>query len=353
MEVWVIYELICVWLVVGEILCEQVIDDLENLCFCWCGDSIEFDIICMLGEFYGFVGEFGFGFEVMVCGQIWFEDNEVGCWLFDDMNDIFCCFFFEGEVDWMDLVEVVVLFYQYQYFVLIGMDGDCMICWLVDCLIVFDLFDLVVEFLQYQVDNCLSELLVCVCVVIDLVVVYLMDYCYEDVMNMICCFCVVGLLCELVNECYLLEVCVLLEMGWVDIVLELIVGDISFEVVCLCVDIVWENCDWLVIGCCFECILVNRFQDLVLLMLFEQNDLMWVVIVYLFFEDCDSFVCFGQCYGVVMVQIDQVVVFEFLMDNMLFVGNVCFIDFVGEIVGIDMLDVFMEFFCCCFDGGGV
>lgn len=222
---------------------EAAVDALEGLRFRWRGDALELEIIMTLGRTYTEMGRWREGLSVMRAASVRFGDAPAARKLRLDMAEIFERLFLHGEMDDMEPIQSLGLFYEFRDLTPFGPDGDRMIRLLAGRLADLDLLEQAAELLRHQVDNRL-EGVGRAQIAADLAAIYLDDRKPQEALAVIANTRQPNLPAAIVGERRILEAQALLQLGRFDHALELLERDQSEAAQRLRADVAWRRREW-------------------------------------------------------------------------------------------------------------
>lgn len=321
---------------------KAAIESLERLHYDWRGDSLELDVLGMLGRHYVAARRFRDGLGVMHAAVSYFP-KEVGTRAIQQqMDDTFRGLFLEGGADALAPIEALALYYDYRELTPIGTDGDEMVRRLAERLVLVDLLPQAADLLQHQVDNRLQGVARAQ-VASRLAAVYLMDHKPEPALKSIRSTRQAQLPAWLEDERRLLEARSLLELKQYDFALEVLVNDMSQDAARIRADVYWGANNWGQAAEHIEQVLTDRWRKSDVLSSDERLDVMRAAISYLFNNDGFGLSSLRDRYGALMKGTEDAAAFD-LVTAKPDIGNADVGELAKRLAAADTLDAFMKAF---------
>jgi hypothetical protein len=129
---------------------DETIERLERLRLAWHGDSLELDIIRMLGDMYAGRKDYVNAMRIWHGGVITFPNTATSIDMARKMQEAFITMFNEGVADELPPLEALSLYYEYRNYTPTGNVGNAIINRLADRLITVDLLDQAATLLDRQ-----------------------------------------------------------------------------------------------------------------------------------------------------------------------------------------------------------
>jgi tetratricopeptide (TPR) repeat protein len=129
---------------------EQVINRLEKLRLAWHGDSLELNILTMLGDMYAEQKNYVDAMRIWNGGVISFPNTAAAIDMARKMQEAFITMFNEGLADQLPPLESLALYYEYRSYTPTGKVGNEIINRLADRLVTVDLLDQAAALLENQ-----------------------------------------------------------------------------------------------------------------------------------------------------------------------------------------------------------
>jgi hypothetical protein len=217
--------------------------ELEALRFRWRGDGVEMATVGILADQYMRVGRFR---DALTLAQstAMRDPNAPGARdLRIRLTDYFRRLYLNGEVDRLDPIQALALFYEFADLTPIGTDGDQMIRKLAQRLVAFDLLEPAASLLQHQVDNRMRGVGKAA-IAVDLASIYLMDKRPDRALAAIGASRQPSLPKDVMLERRLIEAAAYRDLGRYDHVVELVEPLDGAEAKSLLADAHWRDRKW-------------------------------------------------------------------------------------------------------------
>ncbi len=227
----------------GKLSANEASDLLESLRYRWRGDDVEMETVGILADQYMNTGRFRDALQLAQSAAMR-DPNAPGARdLRIRLSDYFRRLFLTGEVDRLDPIQALALFYEFSDLTPVGADGDQMIRKLAQRLVAFDLLDPAANLLQHQVDNRLRGVGQAA-VAVDLAKIYLWDKRPDRALAAINGSRQPNLPADLTLERRLLEAAAYRDMGRFDHAIELVETLDGPEAKSLLADSYWRSRQW-------------------------------------------------------------------------------------------------------------
>jgi hypothetical protein len=227
----------------GKMSANEAADQLESLRFRWRGDDVEMETVGILADQYMNTGRFRDALQLAQSAALRDPAAPGARDLRIRLTDYFRRLFLNGEVDRLDPIQALALFYEFNSLTPVGADGDQMIRKLAQRLVAFDLLDPAANLLQHQVDNRLRGVGQSA-VAVDLAKIYLWDKRPDKALAAINSSRQPGLPKDLVLERRLLEAAAYRDIGRFDHAIELVEPLDGLEAKSLLADSYWLSRQW-------------------------------------------------------------------------------------------------------------
>jgi hypothetical protein len=227
----------------GKMSANEAADQLESLRFRWRGDDVEMETVGILADQYMNTGRFRDALQLAQSAAMRDPAAPGARDLRIRLTDYFRRLFLNGEVDRLDPIQALALFYEFTDLTPVGADGDQMIRKLAQRLVAFDLLDPAANLLQHQVDNRLRGVGQSA-VAVDLAKIYLWDKRPDKALAAINSSRQPGLPKDLVLERRLLEAAAYRDIGRFDHAIELVEPLDGLEAKSLLADSYWRSRQW-------------------------------------------------------------------------------------------------------------
>lgn len=136
---------------------DQMIDRLERLRLAWHGDSLELNILTMLGDLYADQKDYVNAMRVWNGGVIAFPNTVAAIDMARKMQESFITMFNEGMSDALPPLDALALYYEYKNYMPTGNTGNAIINKLADRLVSVDLLSQAATLLDNQMRNQLER----------------------------------------------------------------------------------------------------------------------------------------------------------------------------------------------------
>ncbi|MBI1361612.1 MAG: hypothetical protein GC155_15145 [Alphaproteobacteria bacterium] len=227
----------------GKLSVNEATDLLESLRYRWRGDDVEMETVGILADQYMNTGRFRDALQLAQSTAMR-DPNAPGARdLRIRLSDYFRRLFLDGEVDRLDPIQALALFYEFSDLTPVGADGDQMIRKLAQRLVAFDLLDPAANLLQHQVDNRLRGVGQAA-VAVDLAKIYLWNKQPDQALAAINGSRQPNLPKDLTLERRLLEAAAYRDMGRFDHAIELVENLDGPEAKSLLADSYWRSRQW-------------------------------------------------------------------------------------------------------------
>jgi hypothetical protein len=227
----------------GKMSANEAADQLESLRFRWRGDDVEMETVGILADQYMSTGRFRDALQLAQSAALRDPTAPGARELRIRLSDYFRRLFLNGEVDRLDPIQGLALFYEFTDLTPVGADGDQMIRKLAQRLVAFDLLDPAANLLQHQVDNRLRGVGQSA-VAVDLAKIYLWDKRPDKALAAINSSRQPGLPRDLMLERRLLEAAAYRDIGRFDHAIELVEPLDGLEAKSLLADAYWRSRQW-------------------------------------------------------------------------------------------------------------
>jgi hypothetical protein len=227
----------------GKVSAKDAAGQLESLRFRWRGDDVEMETVGILADQYMNTGRFRDALSRAQSTALRDPAAPGARDLRIRLTDYFRRLFLNGEVDRLDPIQALALFYEFNDLTPVGADGDQMIRKLAQRLVAFDLLDPAANLLQHQVDNRLRGVGQSA-VAVDLAKIYLWDKRPDKALTAINSSRQPGLPKDLMLERRLLEAAAYRDIGRFDHAIELVEPLDGVEAKSLLADAYWRSRQW-------------------------------------------------------------------------------------------------------------
>lgn len=227
----------------GKMSANEAAGQLESLRFRWRGDDVEMQTVGILADQYMNTGRFRDALQLAQSAALRDPAAPGARDLRIKLADYFRRLFLAGEVDRLDPIQALALFYEFNDLTPVGADGDQMIRKLAQRLVAFDLLDPAANLLQHQVDNRLRGVGQSA-VAVDLAKIYLWDRRPDKALAAINGSRQPGLPKDLMIERRLLEAAAYRDIGRFDHAIELVEPLDGVEAKSLLADSYWRARQW-------------------------------------------------------------------------------------------------------------
>jgi len=129
---------------------KEIIDRLEKLRTSWHGDSLELNILTMLGDYYADDKDYVNAMRIWHGGVTAFPNTAASIDMARKMQEAFITMFNEGVADQLPPLEALSLYYEYRSYTPSGNVGNAIINRLADRLVSVDLLDQAASLLDRQ-----------------------------------------------------------------------------------------------------------------------------------------------------------------------------------------------------------
>lgn len=136
---------------------DKMIDRLERLRLAWHGDSLELNILTMLGDLYADQKDYVNAMRVWNGGVIAFPNTVAAIDMARKMQEAFITMFSEGMAETLPPLEALALYYEYKQYMPTGNTGNEIINKLADRLVSVDLLNQAATLLDNQMRNQLEK----------------------------------------------------------------------------------------------------------------------------------------------------------------------------------------------------
>jgi len=137
----------------GDIVSDEVVEELERLALSWRGDEIELGALRLLANLQVDRGDYYRAFEIMKSATLSDTSSPTTRALQEDMNRAFEGLFLGGKADELPAVDALALYYDFRELTPLGRKGDEIIRRLADRMVEVDLLEQAGELLRHQVEN--------------------------------------------------------------------------------------------------------------------------------------------------------------------------------------------------------
>lgn len=227
----------------GKMSANEAAGQLESLRFRWRGDGVEMQTVGILADQYMNTGRFRDALQLAQSTALRDPTAPGARELRIRLSDYFRRLFLNGEVDRLDPIQALALFYEFTDLTPVGADGDQMIRKLAQRLVAFDLLDPAANLLQHQVDNRLRGVGQSA-VAVDLAKIYLWDRRPDKALAAINSSRQPGLPKDLMLERRMLEAAAYRDIGRFDHAIELVQPLDGVEAKSLLADAYWRSRLW-------------------------------------------------------------------------------------------------------------
>jgi hypothetical protein len=227
----------------GKMSSSDAAVQLESLRYRWRGDGLEMQTVGILADQYMRVGRFR---EALLLTKYTAQRNASAPGARElriRLSDYFRKLYLEGQVDRLDPIQALALFYEFKDLTPLGADGDQMIRKLAQRLVAFDLVEPAAELLQYQIDNRIRGVGKAA-IAVDLATIYLRDRRPERALQAISGSREPQLPKELVLQRRLIEAAAYRDLGRFDHTIELVESLEGLEAKSLLADAYWRDRKW-------------------------------------------------------------------------------------------------------------
>jgi tetratricopeptide (TPR) repeat protein len=227
----------------GKIAVKDAVESLESLRYRWRGDSLELATVAVLADQHMKAGRFRDALVVLQSAAQR-DPSAVGAReVRVRLSDYFRRLYLDGEVDRLDPIQALALFYEFADLTPIGADGDLMVRKLAQRLVAFDLLEPAASLLQHQVDNRMRGMGRS-SIAVDLATIYLLNKQPDLALSAIDRTRQPNLPRELMLERRLLEAAAYRDMGRYDNVIELVEPLETPEARSFLADAYWRDRKW-------------------------------------------------------------------------------------------------------------
>ncbi|MEM1138472.1 MAG: hypothetical protein AAGH45_01210 [Pseudomonadota bacterium] len=244
----------------GRVVGEALIDELESLRFQWRGDDLEIDINRALGEAYCATRNYRACLHTFDRVQGHFPNHPRSRDLWRESVSVFRDLFLHGAADDLPPVDALALFYEFKSLTPIGQDGDQMIRQLANRLIDVDLLSQAATLLDHQVNNRLRGVARAQ-IAATLASVYLMDRDPQKALQSLQETRQARLPSDLRDRRLLLEARALAALGRHDHAIEVLDGEESEEARSLRAEVHWSAQDWGKAGDAYELLADEAWRE--------------------------------------------------------------------------------------------
>lgn len=319
---------------------DEAINTLDRLRFTWRGGDVELDAVAELAKIYEQQGDYRSALSVMRTVATQFPSAEKGREIADQMVAMFRRLFLDGEVDSLQPLEALSLFYDFRELTPVGRDGDRMIRELADRLVAVDLLDQAAEMLEHQVTHRLRGVARAQ-VAGRLAAVHLLNSDPGEALSALRKTRQAQLPQQVADERLLFEAKALSALGRHDHALELLADNRSDPARALTADVYWEAGMYAESGRALEDLLGLAWTRDEPLTNDEQFDVLRSAISYVLARESDGVERIRQKYFEKMAQGPQAAAFSIVASSSDGRG-IAFRDLAREIAQVDTLDRFMK-----------
>lgn len=132
---------------------EEMIDRLERLRLAWHGDSLELNVLTMLGDLYADQKDYVNAMRIWHGGVIAFPNTVAAIDMARKMQEAFITMFNEGLAESLPPLEALALYYEYKSYTPTGNTGNAIINKLAERLVSVDLLNQAATLLDNQMRN--------------------------------------------------------------------------------------------------------------------------------------------------------------------------------------------------------
>jgi hypothetical protein len=227
----------------GKIAVKDAVDGLDALRYRWRGDTLELETVAVLSDQHMKAGRFREALVVLQSAALR-DPAAVGAReVRVRLSDYFRRLYLDGEVDRLDPIQALALYYEFADLTPIGSDGDLMVRKLAQRLVAFDLLEPAASLLQHQVDNRMRGMGRS-SIAVDLATIYLLNKQPDLALSAIDRTRQPGMPRELMLERRLLEAAAYRDMGRFDNVIELVEPLETPEAQAFLADAYWRDRKW-------------------------------------------------------------------------------------------------------------
>ncbi len=277
---------------------EATIEQLEALRLRWRGDSLELEVVQQLAGIYADRGRYREALMALRGAAGKHADHALGRTLRADMSDIFERLFLDGEVDKLQPVQALGLFYDFKDLTPVGPNGDRMVRNLAGRLVALDLLEQAATLLQHQVEERL-EGVGRAQIAADLAMIYLRDRRPEKALAAIELSRQPNMPSDLLAERRIFEARAFLDLGRTEQAVEILERDRSPEAQRIRADAVWRDRDWPRAAAELKLVLAQR-QRTAALGPAERNEILRTAIALVFAENAAGVQALRKDYGAMM-----------------------------------------------------